>query len=148
MAWPLLCPLEGRVQDRLPPRVSTWAAHRGGVGRDVGVEWGRRGVTGAVGVGAIRAGLAGAAVGLEEAWVAGWAVGLHTRGGQLHRPLQVLTADFRLGPLVHELRLQKQGPTQPACLCGISSPSGIYLKGGGFWALTKAPPEWELCFGH
>lgn len=41
-------------------------------------------VTGAVGVRAVRAGFAGAVVGFEEAWVAGRALGLHTRGGQLH----------------------------------------------------------------
>lgn len=66
-----------------------------------------REVTGAVGVRAVRAGLAAAVVGLEEAWVAGRAAGLDARGGQLHGPLEILTTDFRLGPFVHELGLQK-----------------------------------------
>lgn len=64
-------------------------------------------VTRAIGVGAVGTGLAGAVVGFEEAWVAGWASGLHPRGGQLHCSLQVLTTDFWHGPFVHELCLQK-----------------------------------------
>lgn len=96
--------------------------------RTRGREWGGGGgVTGAIGIRAIRAGLAGAAVGLEETRVAGWAAGLHARGRQLHCPLQILTADFRLGPFVHELCLQKQSTTQPSCV-GLSS--GIYLESG------------------
>lgn len=63
--------------------------------------------TRAVGVSAIRAGLAGAVAGFEEAWVAGWAASLHTRFRKLHCPLSVLVTDFWLGPFVHELCLQK-----------------------------------------
>lgn len=68
---------------------------------------GKRLPTRTIGVRAIRAGLACAVAGFEEAWVAGWAAGLHARGWQLHCPLEILTADFWLGPFVHELRLQK-----------------------------------------
>lgn len=103
--------------------------------RTRGREWGGGGVTGAIGIRAIRAGLAGAAVGLEETRVAGWAAGLHARGGQLHCPLQVLTADFRLGPFVHELCLQKQSTTQPSRV-GLSS--GIYLESGGILGSSES----------
>lgn len=91
-----------------------WPTRMCGMGMERGSERDGGGVTGAVGVRAIRTGLAGATVALEEAWVAGWAARLHARGGQLHCALQILTADFRLGPFVHELRLQKQSLSQPA----------------------------------
>lgn len=97
-------------------------------------------ITGAVGVGAIRAGLAGAVGGFEEAWVAGRAARLHARGGQLHRPLQVLAADFRLGPLVHELRLQRRVKNGSA-RAGFSTSLGKgTLRMGGSWAIREAPP--------
>ena len=116
-----------------------------GNGREAGIGAGG-GVTGAIGIGAIRAGLAGAAaVGLEETRVAGWAAGLHARGGQLHCPLQILTADFRLGPFVHELCLQKQSMTQPACV-GLAHLQEFTLRVGGFWAPMKAPPRWGTLF--
>lgn len=72
-------------------------------------------VTRAIGVRAIRAGLAGAVGGFEEAWVARRAAGLHARGGQLHSPLEILGTNFRLGPFVHELRLQKWIKNGSAC---------------------------------
>lgn len=87
-------------------------------------------VTRAVGVRAIRAGLAGAVVGFEKAWVAGWAAGLHTRGGQLHSPLEILTTDFRLGPFVHELCLQKWIKNGSACV-GFNTSLGIHPESGG-----------------
>lgn len=65
-----------------------------------------RAVTGAVGVGAVRARFTGAVVGFEEARITGWAAGLHTGGGQLHGALQVLATDFWHGPFVHELCLK------------------------------------------
>lgn len=105
--------------------------------RDVGTGW--KGVTGAIGVRAVGAGLAGAVVGFEETWVAGRAAGLHARGRQPHRPLEILTTDFRLRPFVHELCLQKWIENGSAC-AGFGTSFGKFTSGlGGFWAVMEAP---------